>query len=322
MYIDMCLFCESTYVNFDLSDKWDKKLAFCIGLSNLNLVSQLEQLASPGIRFEHVTPISISSQEFQEIPQQGELVWENEHYANMSKLDYRFIKLLNEDNATPVRISNYRKERNFKSFTYTYAHFENALNALQTSFLPLFQEPEGDINITRAPYHIKIFDNESSETKGRMKCFKPWPRDDIKYKYAEMRITDNCPQISRCRFVYQYYYYNTKKGRNNHPQSSQISRYQHCYYKSKKGCCVGMLYFTDSHYGQDLICEEEIYKTLKHKHNFTDNYYLRRLSYFNKQNRLSKSELYQLQDKIKGKFPFRPIGILRIWQNTYTLQHK
>ena len=290
--IALCLFYESTCVNFDLPVVgWDKKLAFCIELSNSNFASQLEQLASPGIRFEHVTSISISSQEFQEIPQQRELIWEDEHYANMSKLkDDRFIKLFNEDNPTPISISNYCKERNFKPFTYTYAHFENALNALQTSFLPLFQEPEGDINKTGAPYHIKKFDNESSGSKGRMKCFKPWPRDDIKYKYAEMRITDNDPkpsQISRCRFVYQYHHNITKR------------------------CCVGVLYFTDSHYGWDLICEEEIDKTLKHKHNFTDND-LRGLNYFEKQKRLNKRELYQLQDKIKEKFPFTPIGILRI----------
>lgn len=219
----------------------------------------------------------------------------------MNKLkDDRFFKLLNEDNpTTPVGISNHYKRENSEPFSYTVVHFKNALNALQASLLPLIQGTTHDITESGAPYHIKKFENKSSEGKGRMKCFKPWPpnHSHIKYEYAEMRIIDNnVDQISRCRFVYQYYH------------------------NTKKSCCVGVLYFTDSHYGWDLIPEEKMDKTLKDKHKLKDDD-LKKLSYFKKQEIVGKRKLYQLQDEIKGTFPFQPIGILRICQNApYTLQ--
>ena len=298
--IALCLFCESTYVSFDLPDNWDKKLAFWIVLVNPYLASKLQQLKKLArlgiiIKIKCVIPISIKLH-VQQIPQQEELIWEDEHYGNMKKLkDDRFIKLLNEGNLTSVRNHN-----EGDTFTYTNIHFRDALNALQTSLLPLIQNTENDINETEAPYHIKKFHNETSESEGRMKCFKPWPPDKSfkKYEYAEMRIIDtNPPQICRCRFVYQYNHNTTKRH------------------------CAGMLYFTDSHYGWDLIAEKDIDEKLKdrRKDKVTENE-LKELSYFEKQGKLSKKELYQLQDNIKGTFPFRLIGILRIWEDRYKLE--
>ena len=281
--IALCLFCESTYVNFNLLDK---KLAFHI-VSDLD--SQLQQLDSQSIPFECIVPIHIKLQ-------QKELIWESEHYDAMKRAreekDDRFIKL-SEGNLTSESISNYRNGG--KTFTYTDVHLKNALKALQTSLI------QGTTNDT-PPYHIKKFDNKCSESEGRMKCFIPWQLNHgmytlTLYEYAEMRIIDiDAPPISRCRFVYQYC----------------IS------HNTKRKHCVGILYFTDSHYGWDLIAEEDIDKTLKARRKVTEDE-LKELSYFKKQERLSKTELYQLQDKIKGTFPFKPIGILRIWEDKYTL---
>ena len=274
--IALCLFCESTYVNFDLPSK--------------NLAFQIESLAQVqiAIKFDCVEPIFVKK-----LPEQSGLIWENEHYKHMNTIDDKFIKLFSE--ATPgheLHISNYRNKE--KTFGYTTAQFKGALNTLQTSLCPLLQG-EDDINKTKAPYFVKKFDNVSSESKGRMKCFKPWPRAEIKYKYAEMRIIDDPAQISQCRFVYQYHH------------------------NTEEECCVGMLYFTDSHYGWDLISEEELDRTLKEKHKFKDKD-LKDLGYFAKQAKISKRELYQLQDNITGTFPFQSIGMLRIWKKSYTLE--
>ena len=308
--IALCLFCESTYVKFDfLPDNWDRRLAFFTGLVNPDFVSQLQQLAIQGFQFKDVIPITICIKlHVQQIPQQKELIWENEHYDAMNRAreekDDKFIKLLNEDKPTPVSISNYRNEENLEPFPYEYAYFNDALKALQTSLLPLIP---GTITETKAPYYIKKFHNETSKSEGRMKCFHSWPSGDITYEYAEMRIIiddppqNSCPpQISRCRFVYQYYH--------------------------KRRQCVGTLYFTDSHYGWDLIAEDDINETLKNRrgrHEIERNELesLLSASYFEKQDELLKikKDLYRLQDKIEGIFPFQPIGILRIWEDKYTL---
>ena len=245
--IALCLFCESMYVNFNLPSNWDKNLDF--------------QIVSPAqvqitIQFGCVEPIFI----IKKLPEQSELIWENEHYKHMKSKDDRFIKLFNKDNPPPISISNYHNKENSNTFSYTTAQFICALNTLQASLRPLLQG-EDDINETEAPYFVKKFDNVSSESKGRMKCFKPWPPGTSnQYKYAEMRIINNDPpQISRCRFVYQYHHNTEKK------------------------CCVGILYFTDSHYGWDLIPEEELNKTFKKTPKFKDNDLIKNLGYFDKQ---------------------------------------
>ena len=295
--IVLCLFCENTYVSFDVQNE---KLAFCVGLSDPKLAHKIESLDDKhyqNLPFDGVEPITItisfSSENVTSIPEQSrELVWESEHYKHMREPSDRFIKLLNEN--VPVSISN---EKISNAFTYTTKNFKDALDILQISLLPLLQAQgtEYDINETEDPYYVKKFDNKCSQSEGRMKCFKPWPPDTaIQYKYAEMRIIDNKPpEISRCRFVYQYHH------------------------NTKKKCCAGILYFTNSHYGWDLIKEDDMDKILKEKYKID----IRGLSYFKKQEKLTnKRDLYQLQDKIKGTFPFDPIGILKIWENKYTLE--
>ena len=177
-----------------------------------------------GPKLEHNQPFYLEN-----LPDEADLPWVSRFNACVT--DHRYIQLY-EGNSNSIRISNYY-EREIKNTTdcynYRKADIDRALNALQ-HYIIYGNSIDG--------YNVKGFDNKTSEDTGRMQCFEHF-RAGV--QCAEMWVTprnDETPAIiRRCRFVYEYFKYHDGK-------------------------CVGILYFTDSHYGWDLIPEQEVEQRL------------------------------------------------------------
>ena len=264
--IGFCLFCEKTSVSFELPGG---KNICVIGLV---LYSELG-FSQQQIQLEHVSD-------------EGGLPWVNRF--NSCDKDDRYIEL-SKNNTMNIEMSNYYEreiQNSHRRYNYNYEDFSKALHALKCYIFKI-DDPSID------SYEVKMFENENSQSKGRMKCFVPFRNDKV-LQYAEMRVTpDNNQIICRCRFVYQYH-----------------NRFVYQYRNRE---CAGILYFTDSHYGWDLIPEEKIVQKLKNEKKNSDDD-LRELSFYQKLSKLSKWEIYNLQNAIQNEFPFPfvKIGVLKM----------
>ena len=209
------------------------------------------------------------------LPDEADLPWIS-RFHECKECD-RYIELLNGE-IPSIKISDYYKrviKGSTEHYDYSKEDFEGALNALYNYIFS---------STRQHGYNMKDFDNKPSRDEGRMQCFGAGER------YAEMWVTQSKPPdtdiIRRCRFVYEYY--------NNFPNE-------------------GNLYFTDSHYGWDIIDETKVEERLKRqdKHKYTQGA-LKKLDFYGKLSGLSKRNLYDLQDEIKEGFPFCKIGHLNL----------
>ena len=223
---------------------------------------------------------------FEHVPDKGDLPWIDRF--DKCKTDDMFVKLLSTTNTIPVDMSNYYEreiEEQSSNYKYTYEDLSGALQALKYYIFNSDRPTSYDL------YKVKEFDNNSSGM-GRMKYSIPFRERTL--KYIKMRVTpqcDNTPIIRRCRFVYQYWCCNGK--------------------------CAGILYFTDSHYGWDLIPDNEVKRALLNK--FSEKT-LNNLNFYEKLHKLSKCELFNLQNSITTGFPFVKIGILTMRKNICHLE--
>ena len=260
--IGFCMFCENTYVSFEL------KACYVIGLV---LYSELG-----------FTPKTIN---FDCVTEKGDLPW-IDRFDDCDKVD-EYIKLFKKE-VQAISMSNYYEREIKKDKTdhqYTFNDLTGALHALQHY---LFNTDDPPIDYEQ--YEVKEFHNKTSSRQGRMSCFKPF-RNDIVLRYIETRVTSQCnntPIICRCRFVYQYFLRDGK-------------------------ICIGCLYFTDSHYGWDLIPEDKVDERLTAD--------IRNKNFYEKFHELSKMEIFDLQNSIKRGFPFVNIGKLIIRKSNYKLDH-
>lgn len=271
--IGFCLFCENTYVSFELPS------CYVIGLV---LYSELGFTPPETINFDWLTG-------------NGDLLWIDRFHA--CDEDHKYIKLFKEE-IQDLTMSNYyereiQKTKINNQYPYRLKDLRGALGALHCC---LFRKDDPSIK----QYDVKEFDNKTSRDKGRMSYFMPF-QTDVVLHYKEMRVTsqcDNTPSICRCRFVYQYFPY-------------------------RDGKCEGRLYFTDSHYGWDLIPEEQLNEWLKkHSKDKDKNVNLNEVSFYDKLNKVSdKRRIFDLQNAIKKGFPFVKIGKLIMEENDYNLSY-
>ena len=257
-------------------------IGFCLFCENTNVAFELPMEVLPyglvlgGSNLEPNQPFYLEN-----LPDEADLLWISRFDA--CETDHKYIQLY-EGNSTSIMISNYY-EREIKKMTecynYTKADIDNALNALQ-HYIIYGNCTDG--------YNVKEFDNKTCRDTGRMQCFESF-RAGV--KYAEMWVTpwNETPVIiRRCRFVYEYFKCHDEK-------------------------CAGILYFTDSHYGWDLIPEQKVEQRLT----TVAAEKLKNLDFYQKLSGLSKKDLYDLQNNINEGFPFCKIGRLNIRKTQYKL---
>ena len=194
---------------------------------------------------------------------EDELPWADT--SSLCGKNYNFVKLLKkEKNYFPMH--SYRKDHcsackaskdtskvRKKKCEYAYDREDllKALDALKAKFFPQ-SDSEGctlkENEQLHYSYSIKKFENKDDEDGGYMKCFSKHA------KYYEMRVIQEPKKlvkveknklmkkhekywemVSRCRFVFEY--------RDVSDDEKQ-----------------GTLYFTDSHYGEDKIPKETLFK--------------------------------------------------------------
>ena len=225
----------------------------------------------------------------EKFPDEADLPWVS-RFHECKECD-RYIKLRRGE-IPSIPISNYYEriiEKNPDRYNYSNADFEGALNALSNH---IFSDTDQDDEDDEDGYNVKEFENKSCKDKGRMQYFV------VGERYTEMWVTrcNATPDIiRRCRFVYEYY--------SDYPS-------------------VGNLYFTDSHYGWDMIPEREVEQLLKKKYKYTkdklkelleEQSKLETPAFYQKLSFITnKRYLYDLQDEIKEGFPFYKIGRLNL----------
>ena len=281
-----CMFSRRHFICFPKDNAY-KRFGFCL---------------RSNFCYEYViTPKGLLSlRKFEDIPRiEPELYWP--WVKNFSKcLDNDDFFKLHNSLDTAVEISNYRTDPEKKGpCVYTHKNFEDALKELRRGFLELYNGGKEALqNMNNNLWEVKEYLNMDKPNQGYVKTF-----DNTTSSCLEMRVMHNqqgnFASVNRCRFVYTY---NIK-----------------CDNNGKYSGCEGYLYFTNSHYGWDLIPEQRLDETLtKMKH-------IRKESlntYEKKINSISKPDLHRLQAKEEIKereFPFERIGLLTLYlDDTFT----
>ena len=211
--------------------------------------------------------------------------------------------------------------RNYKTpegcYHYTGSDFKRALTQLRLGVLLIETQGRKALKEKNNFYEIKVFSNTDDRNKGYVQSFY-----NTGYNCVEMRVIhdkkkleskgkDLTPeyikcweQVSRCRFVYTYYPLDDTEGAN-------------CVYE-------GDLYFTNCHYGWDLIPDSEVNDALTKmdKKKYTKER-LNKMKFYDKLDSMNIKDVYRLQVSNSAKstvlFPFEKIGKLTLNKTGYSL---
>ena len=257
---------------------------------------------------------------------ENELPWVD--MFHLRKKDCRFVKLFKEQQIDCFYMHSdckYDCTDHTKNCAYEYKHedLEMALKALQDYFFPSSTAAAlPDNRRLKNLYDVRHFRNKENKHHGDMQSFKPINRIEcsctehkyVNTSYVEMRVVhvqkklkdvvisndnhlkknaelitrqmQNWKKISRCRFVFQFYHakINGRDGRR------------------------GVLFFTDSHYGDDKIekdkLKEELNKVDQNSDDVTDK------NYFDKVAHLANTDpcrYYNLLQKLVDQKNYYPL---------------
>jgi len=208
--------------------------------------------------------------------------------------DNKFVIMYNNDH---YNMHSFRKDecrcKGNGSCTYEYGYQDltSALNAVKDCLFPDPKDNDRCIkHYYKYYYGIRKFENKDDRDLGYMKCFNFQYEAVVPIKYLEMRVIHDYKTLKKL--------YDSKKSdlmKSHEKVWFQVSRCRFVFayvYNRRKEEILGKLYFTDSHYGQDKICKEQIGKKLG-----ISSEDLNKKNYFEMSKNLKKSDMYSLQDE-------------------------
>ena len=214
--------------------------------------------------------------------------------------DCRFVELFNS-RRDDYDMHSFRKDeckckgRTPCNYQYRREDLISALKALKDCLFPTFDPDDGDQCLKhyyKYYYCIKEFQNRDSRNDGHMACFRCKPGVFKPINYLEMRVIHDLETLKKLN--------NSRKNallkdRENDYEKDWLMvsrcRFVFAYVSFKKGeTKQGTLFFTDSHYGQDMICK----RLLGEKLGVED---IDKKDYFKMSEDLNKRQMYDLQEK-------------------------